>query len=350
MKLDRLAFLKAATLCRPAMIDKSIIPELTFLFSDGKSLTAYDDTIGIQVPFESPFKGGVKGGLLHGMLEASRAAEVELDQDKEGEVLLKAGRFRLRLALMPLERAPYRLPGTAKAKSFTPTMGFYEALKACEICLSKAATIPDQLGVALERRESLQFYATDTVLLASAQMKPNSEQWPVKKRLILPARFVEQLLKFSAELPTLTFTENEVLAETKKGVKIFARLVHSPKPHDFQRMLDAEMASVQMFSLPQRLEPMLTRALVLFQGEDESKVYIRLHTADGVLRVSALTKFEALTDSTKLEEIPKEGQTAISPKRLLRVLPFVNRLGFTPNGLILSGKNVVYLICAFQAT
>jgi hypothetical protein len=345
MKLDRAPFLQAVTLCKPAIADKSIIQELTFLFSDGATLTAYDDVIGIQVPFASGLVGGVKGTLLLGMLENATAKQIEIEQDNPDEVLLKSGRFRVTLALLPADRAVYQLP-KGKAKPFRLSLSFYEALKACLPALSSKAVLPDQLGISIALHDSLRFFATDSNTMAFATMKHNCDQWPFKQglRVILPAAFAKQLIDIGTDGTTLYLTANEALAETDKGIKLFSRLIFSPKPHDFQRTLEAEMKSVQLFTIPPRLETMLDRALLIFEHHPEKLIAAQLQIKDGTLRVAAKTKHEALNDSTKLDEIPQDKTALVVPKRLKRVLPLAERMGLTENGVVLTGKNVIYLV------
>src|SRR5260370_904174 len=125
--LPRKEFLEVLETTKPALSTKELIEELLHFWSDGKFITAYNDqSLGIQVPFESEFKGGIRGTIILGMLEHSRAKQIEMEIPEEGEATIKCGRARIKLPLLPPERAIFELPDFKKLKPYSITTSFLQ--------------------------------------------------------------------------------------------------------------------------------------------------------------------------------------------------------------------------------
>lgn len=344
MKLEREPLLKALETAKPALATKELIEELLCFWMDGKTLTAYNDaSLGIQVPFVSELKGGLRGSILLGMLSHSRAKDVEIELPTEGEALIKAGRTKLKLSLLDAEKAIWEMPKLGKAKGYKLSKAFLEAMKLVLLSIGNNSAKPDTMGVTVILQGGLQFYSTDDKTISWATIK-DVDGWPLKPgvRTTIPTEFITQLLRIADDKTELFLTENDVLAKTVDGVRLFARLIDVPSPMNYKKIIDESMGGIQLVTIPVRLKLALERATIMLEGHDEEAVEVEI--ADDVLRLYAKTAFGELRDSIKLEEFPKPVKIKVNPAMMKRGLPYTANMGMSGELTVMSGKNFLYLI------
>ncbi len=343
MELSREKLFEAAELAKPALADKDLIEQCTHLWLDGKSLTAYDDaSLGIQVPFASELKGGLRGSVLLGFLAHGGGDKLEVQLEDKGEALLKIGRSRLRLALMPVDRAIWELPKLGKVKPYRLSSGFLEALKAVRISLGPGSAKAEQLGVTLMLQGGLQLYASDDKTIAWSTLK-QIKDWPLKpgERVTIPTAFVEQLIRLGSENTDLWITSNEVMAEREDGVILFARLVNVQKFTDFKSVIDTELKGMQMFDIPARLKLGLDRVGIMLEGEEAVDMWFQ----DNTLRIHAKAAFGELKDVIDLEVHPEPIEFKVSPELMKRGMDLCLTMGASVRATIMANKeNFLYLI------
>src|SRR5215510_9561239 len=144
MKIGRLELLSALEVLEPALAQKPIIEELTFIWFTGTSVYAYNDVIGIVSPLETEFQGGMKGSLILGLLNKSRAKEVEIQNSNTDDLMIKAANARLNLAYYELDRSIWEIPDFERSISFEVTQELVKAIHDVMISIGQDTSIPDQ--------------------------------------------------------------------------------------------------------------------------------------------------------------------------------------------------------------
>lgn len=351
MKFDRRELLRELEKAKPALADKDLLEELLFFWFDKDTITAYNDkTLGIQVPFETKLRGGLRGTILLGLLSNS-LGEVEIESAEKGDVVIKIGgkktkSTKLKMPLLAIDRVPYELPDVSKAKPVTLTAAFYEGLKTVMTSVSATANVPDLKGVTIVNQAALQLYTTDAKTISWATIK-DVKGWPIKPghRVILPIPFVEQLVALGDDRTKLHLTEDDVVAITGDGAMLFAGLIESDRPINFQETIETARKDVQLVTMPKKLKLMLERADVMLMGQQEQ--VIDMAVEDGELDLHTSTFYGVLRDNVQLEEIPKDVSLKANPGLLKRALPNCTTFGMSNDTVIVAGENFMHLVANY---
>lgn len=328
---------------KPAISKNELVEAMTHVWLDGETISAYSDTsLGIQLPLATTLAGGLNGKLLLDLLAKTTAAQVVLESPEAGEYLVKAGRGKLRGPLLPPERRIGHPPALPGAKPFCPPQAFLDALVKTELSLGTKSSVPDQLGVNLVlQRGVLQAYATDAATLAWATIKECS-YWPFAEdvSVTLPTCFVEafnKLAKAAKQSVMLTITADDVLAETKDGVKIFAKNIDVAHLSDFQKVIQRELKNVQLFPIPKRLAEVLQRTTVF----KEQYIYADIESDELQLQVdSTIAEFR---ERIPLEMYPNEISCRIDPKLIKKALAYSDSMGISSSATVMKGDNFLYM-------
>lgn len=339
MQIERKALLAALEKVKPAISISEIVEELSHVWLDGKTLTAYNDTsLGIQVPFESDVIGGINGKLILDILGSAGTDEVTIESPAKEEVLVKAGRTRLKAALLAPSRAVWNLPTFKKGDRFNLPAGFIEALKAISISLSPKTSVPDQLGVnCVFEKGALQLYTTDAATISWATFKTSGWPFASDVSVSLPAAFIDQVVKLEEEGAALFLTPTDVLA-VSDGVKIFAKTIDVVKMSSFHNIIQKELKSLQLFPIPDQLKLALVRAAAL------KEEFVNAKIAAGELHLHVDSALGDLKERVKLEAKPKEVACRFDPKLIKRGLPYCENMGISERATVLTGKNYVHLV------
>src|SRR5258708_29049670 len=105
--------LERLKILRPALADKSPLVALKHLWFDGAAARAFNDVIGVVMPWESDFTGGVMGTTVVGLRENSLAKEAVVESGDTGELSLRVGNAKARLPLLPVDGMVWGFPDDA---------------------------------------------------------------------------------------------------------------------------------------------------------------------------------------------------------------------------------------------
>lgn len=346
MIIDRKELLDAAETVKPALATKELLEELVHIWSDGKTLTAYNDGLGIQVPFKSDLIGGIRGSVLLGVLANSRAKEIEINV-VEQEAEIKAGRTRLKLALLGADRTPWQFPELSKQKAASLSASLLEALKAVLISVGKGTTKPELLGVTFASDgKQVHMFTTDDDTIAWKTAKQPAD-WS-DQRVILPTSFVQQLLSFNDPKTKLYLSKDNAIAVTSDDVKLFARIVDCPKPYDFEKIANDNIQKTDPVPVPNRLRLALERASVMLNGQADELMEIAIK--DDHLRIYARTPFGDLKDNMTLDKSMPDMNCKLHPERVKRALPFCEKIGFSDRAIVMTGDHFIYMAATVSAS
>lgn len=349
MNLERKLLLDTLNIIKPGLASKDLVEELTCVWANGTYIYAYNDLIGIQVPFKTDFMGGLRGSLLLGLLDKSRAKEVSISTLNGGnEMLLKAANARLTLALLEENRALWEVPEFDKSKSFVIGKEFIEALENVLISVGGDTSVPDQLGVTLlATNDTLDLFTTDNSTISWQRLaKPKSYN---VERVIIPAVFCEQLLRLCKEGAHLIVTEDSVMAQNAKGIFLFSRLVESSRPLDLADMVGSSLPETyekDLITIPSRLKLALERVSVVLENHvgQPADFFIEENNVN-TLKMFGKTDLGEIRDSMKLDQEHLPVRISVDPSLIKRALVKRTQFLLTDNCMVLAGPgDFVHLI------
>lgn len=353
MKLERKALLDALETVRPGLLNKAQIEAFSHIWFSGAKVMAYNDTnLGMEAPFECELKGGVRGPLLLGMLNASRAKEVEITEQGSDEILLKAGGTKLTLPLLPAEDAVWKFPKT-ETKPFTLTKELLKAVDAVLVSTSDPEpSTPEKLGVTFEPSTEegwMNLYTTDSVTIAASSC-PLPKGYKCS-RVTTPTAFWVETLKQCKEGGKVWLLEDSIIAESEKGVRIFAKLVDVPNPVDFEGNIKTALPKAwakKALPVPPRLPLAFQRACILLEGHEQGSVLVS--AAQERVRLEAKSSFGELKESIKLEDgktVSEDVEIALDPNFVSRGLKQADKFLLTEDCMALfHGTHSLYLVSA----
>lgn len=346
--MERLAMLAALNTVKPALATKDLVEELAHVWFDGKTITAYNDAdLGIQVPFECPFKGGIRGSIILGLLTNSRARDVFLEPgETEGQMLLKAAKLKVKLAVLGEDRSVWKFPEVSTKKTFDIGEQFIDALRSVLVAVGNDTSIPEKLGVTLimARTQGFTFYTTDSKSIAQADC-PTPKGATAVGRIILPTEFCRQVLRCCAKGGFMEITNNHAVAGNGDGVLIYARLVdNGEKPLDFADVVNKNMqfSKKAEFEIPGKLELALERAMVLLEGLDGEPISLSIDK--GIMTLEAQAEGRGhLKDTIQVPETVPAIKIKMDPGMIKRALSLSVDMALGAKAVVMLADNFTYL-------
>jgi len=316
MKLERKAMLDAVDTVRPGLAAKAQIDAFAHVWFDGKTAMAYNDAdLGMEVPFVSELSGGLRGPLLLGMLNASKAKDIEITAAGDDELLLKAGGTKLTLPLLAAKEVVWTFPDVAGVKPFTLTKEMLAAVAAVMVSTGDPEpSVPEKLGVTFEpgAEGHVNIYTTDSVTIAMATC-PAPKGFKVK-RVTMPTSFWSEVLKRCKDGGKVWLMDDQVIAASDTGIRIFSKLVDVPRPQDFPAAFASALPKGwknKKQAIPPRLPLAFQRASILLEGHES--LALKVTQAEDRLRMEAKTDFGELKESIKLEKPADELEVSVDP-------------------------------------
>lgn len=354
--MNRMELVGKLSTCAPALARTNYMPILNCFWFDGKSVTAYNDQIGIVLPLATSFKGAVQGELLLGLLRNSRAKDVEL-LDGDGFLQIKGASSKFKLGLQPPGDFIWKCPASKSGVSLGNKVGSFLATLACVMeSVSTDTTVPDQMGVTfIPEANGVGMYATNNATMSYGHF---NVKWP--KRVILPAAFCQRLVALATPRDDVTIDvqADHVIATIKDAGKdkaaafLFSHVIESERPHDFAKTFAREYPEkVRKQSVPihPRMKLAIERAsLVSMDNKEEKPTQIKIKDGfmsmltDGVGEVRDRLKLEGHGD-VELDVAVRFLRSAFSA--YYSPLEEDNgRIVLTPSALILARDSNVFLL------
>lgn len=350
MKIEREELLRVLNIAKPALATKEIVFETTHFWFTGKSVLAYDDKIGIEVPFETDFEGGLLGKLLIGVLEKSAAKEVTIEAgQRPREVRLKCGNARVDLSLLEPERAIWEFPRFNEKYSFELERGFIDALANMMISVGQNTSVPAQLGVTFSPIEAsdrgdpgwLDLYSLDEGTMSWARIDL-PEGYEVTDACVVPEQFCSQLISLTRKAGKMIVEKDCVLAVTDDGVKLYARLVDVRRLPAFAEQVEQLVPDPEHFvQLPARFGMAVERVSVLIDHLPGTPCELAVDR-EGMLRLFAKSDRGEIRDSIRLEGDPEEITAWFDPALMKRAVNGRTEFYISRDALIMRGPENFY--------
>jgi DNA polymerase III sliding clamp (beta) subunit (PCNA family) len=351
MEIERKALLDKLGLVSPALSNHDLIPVLRHFCFDGEAVTAYNDAIGITVECKTEFTGAVPGPVLEAFIRASGARSVKLTHE-DGNLKIKAAGATINLGMMPPEDFVFEMPVPTpdKVLPVKSVPAFRVALDGCLRSIGTDTSQPDQLGVTLiPDGAGIELFATNNSTLSHARVALTKE-CPFKKRVILPADFVRQMLRFNpvdAKKMHLEIHADHALFNSVGGVELFGRYVLTDQPVDVDRIMNhhlPEGVRKKLVPLPTKLKNILLRAMVVTESQaDQGSMTIAV---DGdMMRFTSKTARGEVIDLMKVEKHPPVS-ARFEPRYLRNGMGAFDKWLVTKSCVVMERDGTTYLVAA----
>jgi DNA polymerase III sliding clamp (beta) subunit (PCNA family) len=339
----------------PAIAVNGLIPILTHFWFTGKTLLAHNDQIAISVPFRLDFAGAVPDALLH-LLKNSRAKDVEFDeQGRDNELVIKAASSKFRLNVIPADdfKAIFEMPKPDEGKAFAVDgKKFVSHLNCCLRSTSIDTSHPDYLGVTLiPVNQGLHFYGTNGATLSHASLKIKGGAG-LKSRVCLSAAFCRELLRLADKDKPLMIEIHDgfSLYQNSKGVTIYGKLVRSPKPLDYEGMIDhhfSEADEKRLVPIPTKMELVLERACII-AATNKDPVRTTITVKKGVATFETVSPVAGeVVDTIQLEgKDVKDVSLRVDPKDLRNGYGSFDQLLISDRCVVFANDAQVYMVAA----
>lgn len=319
----------------PALASKDFVPVLACFCFDGKLVTAFDDLVALQAPCTLPIKAGIRGRLMLDLLTASRAKELVLDDASEQEIVLKAGRSRIKLPRIDPEHFIFEMP-EPEGVAVPLSDKVIDALKRVAISMGTDPSHPWRMGVTLlVTAEGISFYSSDNVTVSRARVE---QAGLVKKKdtfkCVLAPRFVELLLSQAAKREgTLNLTSGWSMACFKSGLKLFCKTVNDLELERYEHLFEAvSQMEERLVPIPKGTDLALQRALALLDGATDKLT--ELTVRDGVMSLFSKSQHGEVRDRLRFADHP-DAKTVIQPEMLHRAIPHSSHMAVDPELAVL---------------
>lgn len=224
----------------PALSTHDIIPVFQCFCFSGGTITAFDERVAMQMPCEDfGLEGAVDGKLLMRWVSAA-TKDLEATTNK-GDLLLKSGRSRIKLPIIPKSDFLFEYPNTKKAPNvYFESEDFISALQRAMVSLGIDPGSPTLLGITLEFSEGvITMYSSNNVTLTRTQCVANVPIDLIGLDVIMPPRLVSLIYKSrTLGFHQMTVGKGYFSFDTAEGVRVFGRQARGADVDQFLEFLE----------------------------------------------------------------------------------------------------------------
>ena len=346
--MNRVELLNKLTTIKPALSSSDLIPELTHIWFRGLSAMTYNDRIAMSIPCKTEFTGAVPGNILLGLLENSRGdakGNIELQQENK-ELAVKAGKTNIKLAMMEIPDALFKMPKPdPAAKCIRATGKFMAAIEGCMRSVSDDTSRPDYQGITLIPEKQLSIFSTDSRTISCTWL--DDPAMKIKKRCILSTDFCLQMLALYKGLEKgkkhhLEIHDGHSLFATEHAI-LYGKLIIPDAPLDFIRLMNDHFpadAIDHLSPVPSNLLMAMERAIIVLE---DKMVECRTDVSIGDGKMKLVSKARGgkinadITDNLSFSEKHPEVNTRFNPK-----LVKIGAQAFEQQGMMFTEESVIF--------
>jgi len=345
--MRRAELVRIARRLKPAIARKDFIPVFTCAYFDGKTVTAHNDVIAIQVPCDWEFKGGLRHKEFTKFLVASRSEEPVWAEMQEGsQCIISMGDTKLTLGVIPLEEFLFNWP-TDTGDEIKPGDEFIDRLRQCAVTLGVDPSHPWRMGVTIAfDDDGVRFYSTDDHIMTAATLKRDVPGGLVGQAFVLPPMFVRELIVFDSDDPlvTINFCDGHVQAIFASGLKLWSRLIPEVDAGRYVR-LTGMYDEADMLPIPPDFKGVLRRVASIDSPKDKhQRSSLRIVQDEHGASLEFVTLDRMLGKvTTRLPIDPEAVEIDLTSYAtlLLKALPGMTEIGFFETGIALRGLDVM---------
>lgn len=346
----RMDLINALELAAPALAVNPHIPILTHFWFTGKSVVAFNDRIGIEVPLVTGLMAfAAPGELLLNMLKASRAKEITVTLPAgpdAGNVMVKAATARMLFPFLPATDFLFEMPKLTNTNNLSRE--FITAIKTCLRPTTDKDSSPEERGVTIiKQNDQLLFFSTDRMTITHARIAPSSgaPKWTAE-RIILPMLFCKQLIEITKQAKSIRFElHTDHIVVKADDAMLYGQLIDqgTSAPLNFIEAYERFTHPIKkhsMIEIPSKLNLIFDRATIL-AGDKFTSIYTR----DGKMFFKTQSENGGeVVDSIALKH--PEVIIKVKPKQVKSNLKNFSRMLFTNNCIIMSNDVGTHLISA----
>ncbi len=279
--------LEALAAASNAVATSNLVPALSHFWFNKDTVTAYNDTIGIEVPCNTAFVGGVPNTLLTFLRACNKNEEVSMTATDK-EVTVEVGDKQMKTPILR-SKCPITIPKQGNAPSIAVSKQLVHAFKTCMHSVSTDSSRPEHLGITvIPGDDKLQVFSTDSKTMTWVRDVPAKIKGD-PERVILATEFCQQLIAFAAEKQFETIELNDDNAIVRASdVTLFGRLIESLPPLPFGEILQSHLPKdyrTRTIPIPVGLKQVLDRAVVI-TSLDLEKMRTRIVVKEGTATFS----------------------------------------------------------------
>jgi len=284
MRFDREELLQQLDVAKLAIDSRDFIPILSHFCFHGKTVTAYNDFIGIQVNCKTNFTLALQANILLKLLSSVSTKEVDIGFSKNA-VFFKAGAARTgvrgRLPFMGEEDFLFKWPNLKRIGMHTfkekQAERFFNGI---QLCLSSVGDqMPSQMGVTLNHKgKSLCMYSTNNKAISKFTTTALTNAGV--ENIILPTIFCQAILKgaqtYGLENVGIQVAKGFVVVSFGDECKMYGKLVNNKDPLDFEEVIGEHIGKDYADTkqkAPKGFADIFNRALLIL-GNDLQKTVI----------------------------------------------------------------------------
>ena len=296
--MDRSELVATLGLVKPALASNNLIPVFQCFAFDGKTVSAYNDQIGLVAPCKvgkEPF--AINGDILYGLLTNIQADDVAFEVEDDG-VVMTADRHVSKLSYLPQDDFLFEEPKDKWLNTIELNADLIDGLLICQETASTDQAMPALVGIRLMHYgNGLALYSTDGDAITRYKLD-NKASSAVALDVMLPTAFCEAVAKLwgALESPagTLSISDKWAKAALKSGHVAYGTLLDKAEELDLEDMIKQHVKGTTGFvALPLGLKEALSRARVLSDTESQKTV---LSVTKGKLRMLTETHMGTVDD------------------------------------------------------
>lgn len=352
MKFDRKELLDTLGSLRPAIADQGLIPELSHIWFNGKSVRAFNGGLGIRRKFKLDFPCGLPGKVLLDLLGTSSQDTAVLDKTGNNEVTIQLGKSKgTKLGIMPSDGAvwpfPTKFPKGDKAIELSAS--FVEALDKLKfVKLPKAALVVHNgiLVVPNEGAKGCHLYATDSNTIARVEIKDVTLA-EGRSQFLIDWRLADQIVKLFKSGVKLLVERDCIVVGGQRGILVGSNRLELPDTPDVPTFFSNAYVGKGQTDVPKGFATALERAAIV-AGNDEPLVI--LDASKETLVVKGTYGLGFVNESLKLgKEVPAVKRAFLGPM-ITRGLGLVSKFVVSPTSLACSGEKGFSYVVATRET
>ena len=344
--INRDALLILINLVKPALSTQDYIPALKhILFANGFA-SAYNDAAAIQIALPTRDLNldlCLPGDMLGKALSSFNAEKVLLQlNDKDGSLVIAAGRARIKVKTLPASSYPLELP-KGKASVLALSDDILAGLRRCLMSVGNNPHHPAGMGITLDTGDGVAvLYSTDNATISRYKTKTKLSL-PGDSPVILPTFFCEQLVSLAKYAPKaevdLKLYPGAIVAEFMSSsdevvARLFSKTLNDLQPLDFPRIVakhcDLSKVSKGLTEIPTAFDSAFDRAILVLGSEIDK--HTKVTPGDGNLKLLSLGSDGEASDTIQFEPADGGDSFNLDPALVARAtkncthLMFANRV------------------------
>lgn len=348
--MNRLDLIDAMRLAKSALSNQDYLPILKHFVFDGESLSAYNDSLGISIDFESDLKCAIPGDLLQSLVTKYSAEELKFDVGEE-KIEMKCGRNRTSLPYLPLEDAIDWIPNTDPLTDFKADGAFLMGLDRCKEFVGDDANRLAEIGVTITAKAdgSGDLFATDNLTMSRQHLNLKNFEGD-ELNCIIPVAWCNTVINLTNEIGDedvhIEFGEGYVMADIGEGEAIVVAKLIEAEPYNFEEIIDQNLEGVEyeksLVSPPVEFYAALERNLVIQSVSQDKEVDISL--SGSVMKMNCNSAIGDSDDDITFETKFNDIDFKCDPQLLTKAGKICSKLAFLQNVVVAKEGPFIHLI------